>query len=104
MSDTPKSWPTRTIKIPTYDWSIEVFDPSLAEIDQLGMASETSDLESMYTILSKLVVTWDAVNREGVPLGEPDSQTIRAIPQPVFKHLLKEAFAVAERDPKEELT
>jgi len=63
-----KGWPTYKVTVPDYNWTIEFYEPSVDEIDEIKEARDEDDNKKLYSILTKLIKSWDATDREGRPL------------------------------------
>lgn len=83
-----KSWPKRKILIPEYEWNIEVYDPTVLELEELQKAFTVSDWPQIKKLVSGLFASWDAFDRNGVDIPLPskeDSSPLDKIPQIALK-------------------
>ena len=93
-----KSWPKRTVTVPEYDWNIEFYDPTIAELNELDEARKTNDNDKVKEIVSRLIISWDAVDRKNEPL-KLEAGSFDQLPPAVLGTLVKGIIEHMSADP-----
>lgn len=108
-----KAWPTHKIIVPEYCWTIEFYDPTIGELEQMGLARNTlitpkSTAEQrlaaegkIYDSVAGLIARWDCVNRAGEPVPKTGAGIKEQLP-PVVMEMLTSGILDA-RGSKEEV-
>jgi hypothetical protein len=78
-------YPARTVTVSNYDWKVEIFEASLAELDDLK-ASTGNDTEFAAKILS-FIKAWNCTDKEG-QLLELKVESLRKLPQSVLRFII----------------
>ncbi len=91
-------YPTRSLKVPKYNWTVEAYSPTVGEVDALQNAYKSGDWTKVKQIWSTLIVKWDCTNRQGQPLPV-SSEGIDQLPMDALKTLTT-ALYTFEGEPK----
>ena len=79
---------TREIKIPDYNWTVKVYDPSLGELDTLEKAYKSGDVQKVGEAWVPLLAGWDCTDRsESKLLVSPT--TVASLPAIVLRQMMK---------------
>ncbi len=99
MVNTQKGWPTITVSVPDYDWTIEVHELSVEEQLQLaGLRKKGSDKDGM-AFVAQFIKSWNATDRDGNPLPV-GKDAILKIPVSVLDTITKYLILGRRADPK----
>lgn len=113
MTEAIKGWPTHTVIVPGYDWKIEFYDPSMAELrklealgEQLRDAAKAGDKEKaskleaeLQNTVASFIASWEVVDRRGAAL-KPEGQVFEQLPPIVLKTLTEGLLNPGAGDPK----
>jgi hypothetical protein len=93
---------TKEVKIPSYGWTIKVFEPTIGELTSLIEAGKASpvDWDKICDVLPGLVREWDATDRKGVKL-EINKEAMVNLPISAKQIILTAVFKFnADDEPK----
>ena len=79
-------YPSKTFKIPRYGWTIELYEASLQELDELRATIKDND--AFGSALFRFVKTWDCKDKNGndIPC---EAGNLRKLPQSVVQFIIK---------------
>ena len=92
-------YPTRTITIPNYGWKVEIYETSLADIEELQSASNEAFSQKVFAFIKN----WDCLNRAGEPLPLA-AESLKKLPQSALRFIIDSIInPFKDDDPKNAL-
>jgi len=79
-------YPARVFTIPDYGWKVELYEASLAELDELVKSQAASEEAFSINIMS-FIKNWNCVDKAGQPLPV-EVASLRKIPQSALINII----------------
>ena len=102
MDSTETKYVTRKLPIPSYGWTVTIYEPSLVELQKLQKAHADGDVPAINELWKNLIEGWDCKTRKGEPLPVT-LEGIEQLPASVIKAMamaLFKAVTQGDDDPK----
>jgi hypothetical protein len=94
---------TIDLKVKPYNWTINIYEPTVHEYEQLAAAASKKVISDLEAELVKIIKSWDCTDRAGKELPI-DAEGIKQIPQSVLMSIANKIIKLASEgisDPKD---
>ena len=93
-------WPTTAIEIEKYEWTIDVYDLEVGEVEALEtlFSDDARKIEDLRSVLYKVIASWNCKDRQGndIPVS---LEGLEKLPGPVLSDLFGKVMELMNQEP-----